>query len=112
MTVQLQYRLKEIIERTPGCRVMGIGLEGGLATFITKDPGDAVPEQKMWRLMKQTIEDLGYTPGVHVAIALDPAASAAPGRLQHRTSTARRPRPGRSGKSACTSSGATPMRKS
>ena len=75
MTVQLQYRLKEIIERTPGCRVMGIGLEGGLATFITKDPGDTVPEQKMWRLMKQTIEDLGYTPGVHVAVALDPAAS-------------------------------------
>jgi enolase len=75
MTVQLQYKLKEIIERTPGCRVMGIGLEGGLATFITKDPGDTVPEQKMWRLMKDTIEDLGYTPGVHVAIALDPAAS-------------------------------------
>ncbi|MFZ1947127.1 MAG: hypothetical protein WAW06_06240, partial [bacterium] len=75
MTVQLQYRLKEIIERTPGCRVMGIGLEGGLATFITKDPTDTVPEQKMWRLMKDTIEDLGYTPGVHVAVALDPAAS-------------------------------------
>ncbi len=75
MTVQIQYRLKEIIERTPGCRVMGIGLEGGLATFITKDPGDIVPEQKMWRLMKQTIEDLGYEPGVHVAVALDPAAS-------------------------------------
>lgn len=75
MTVQLQYKLKEIIERTPGCRVMGIGLEGGLATFITKDPGDSVPEQKMWRLMKDTIEALGYTPGVHVAVALDPAAS-------------------------------------
>jgi len=75
MTVQLQYKLKEIIERTPGCRVMGIGLEGGLATFITKDPGDVVPEQKMWRLMKQTIEELGYEPGVHVAVALDPAPS-------------------------------------
>ena len=75
MTVQLQYRLKEIIERTPGCRVMGIGLEGGLATFITKDPGDKVPEQKMWRLMKETIESLGYTPGTHVCVALDPAAS-------------------------------------
>ncbi|MFH1219917.1 MAG: hypothetical protein V1694_05640 [Candidatus Eisenbacteria bacterium] len=75
MTVELQYKLKEIIERTPGCRVMGIGLEGGLATFITKDPGDIVPEQKMWRLMKQTIEALGYAPGVHVAVALDPAAS-------------------------------------
>jgi enolase len=75
MTVQIQYRLKEIIERTPGCRVMGIGLEGGLATFITKDPGDIVPEQKMWRLMKQTIEALGYEPGVHVAVALDPAPS-------------------------------------
>ncbi|HVP58836.1 MAG TPA: hypothetical protein VMU02_12145, partial [bacterium] len=75
MTVELQYKLKEIIERTPGCRVMGIGLEGGLATFITKDPGDIVPEQKMWRLMKQTIESLGYEPGVHVAVALDPAPS-------------------------------------
>jgi len=75
MTVELQYKLKEIIERTPGCRVMGIGLEGGLATFITKDPGDIVPEQKMWRLMKQTIEALGYEPGVHVAVALDPAPS-------------------------------------
>jgi enolase len=29
----------------------------------------------MWRLMKQTIEELGYTPGTHVAVALDPAAS-------------------------------------
>lgn len=75
MTVELQNRLKQIIDRTPGCRVMGIGLEGGLATYITKDPGDKVPEQKMWRLMKQAIDELGYQPGIDVAIALDPAAS-------------------------------------
>ena len=31
LTVRLQNRLKEIIEKEEGCRVMGIGLEGGLA---------------------------------------------------------------------------------
>ena len=75
MTVKLQYRLKEIIESAPGAKVMGIGLEGGLAPYIDKEPGDLVPEQRMWRLMKQAILDCEYTPGVDVAIALDPAAS-------------------------------------
>jgi len=75
MTVSLQYRLKEIIESAPGAKVMGIGLEGGLAPYVDKEPQDRVPEQRMWRLMKQAILDCGYTPGVDVAIALDPAAS-------------------------------------
>jgi len=75
MTVKLQYRLKEVIESAPGAKVMGIGLEGGLAPYIDKDPQDKVPEQRMWRMMKQTILDCGYTPGVDVAIAMDPAAS-------------------------------------
>jgi len=76
MTVKLQYRLKEIIESAAGAKVMGIGLEGGLAPYVDKEPQDKVPEQRMWRMMKQTILDCGYTPGVDVAIALDPAASA------------------------------------
>ena len=75
MTVKLQNRLKEIIESAPGAKVMGIGLEGGLAPYIDKEAGDKVPEQRMWRMMKQTILDCGYTPGVDTAIALDPAAS-------------------------------------
>jgi len=75
MTVKLQYRLKEVIESAPQAKVMGIGLEGGLAPYIDKEPQDKVPEQRMWRMMKQTILDCGYTPGVDVAIALDPAAS-------------------------------------
>jgi len=75
MTVRLQYRLKEIIESAPGAKVMGIGLEGGLAPYVDKDPQDKVPEQRMWRMMKQAILDCGFTPGVDVAIALDPAAS-------------------------------------
>ena len=75
MTVKLQYRLKEIIESAPGAKVMGIGLEGGLAPYIDKEPGDRVPEQRMWRMMKQAILDCEYAPGVDVAIALDPAAS-------------------------------------
>jgi enolase len=75
MTVKLQYRLKEIIESAPGAKVMGIGLEGGLAPYVDKDPQDKVPEQRMWRLMRQAILDCGYVPGVDVAIALDPAAS-------------------------------------
>lgn len=75
MTVALQNRLKQIIEKTEGSRVMGIGLEGGLAAYITKDEGDVVPEQKMWRMMKQAIIDNGWVPGVDVAIAFDPAAS-------------------------------------
>jgi len=75
MTVALQTRLKEIIENAEGGRVMGIGLEGGIAPYITKDPADTVPEQRLWRMAKQTIIDCGYVPGVDVAIALDPAAS-------------------------------------
>ncbi len=75
MTVKLQYRLKEVLESAPGAKVMGIGLEGGLAPYIDKEPQDRVPEQRMWRLMKQAILDCEYVPGVDVAIALDPAAS-------------------------------------
>lgn len=75
MTVNLQGRLKEIIESAPGAKVMGIGLEGGLAPYIDKEPGDKVPEQRMWRMMKQAILDCEYVPGVDIAIALDPAAS-------------------------------------
>ncbi len=77
MTVDLQTRLMQIINKTPGCRVMGIGLEGGLATYITKDDTDKVPEQKLWRLMKRAIEDLEYNKEgkIDVAIAFDPAAS-------------------------------------
>ena len=75
MTVKLQYRLKEIIESAPGAKVMGIGLEGGLSPYIDKEPDDQVPEQRMWRMMRQAILDCGYAPGVDVAIALDPAAS-------------------------------------
>ncbi|UCG56068.1 MAG: hypothetical protein JSU70_14490 [Phycisphaerales bacterium] len=75
MTVKLQYRLKEIIESAPGAKVMGVGLEGGIAPYIDKEESDRVPEQRMWRLMKQAILDCEYVPGVDVAIALDPAAS-------------------------------------
>jgi len=75
MTVELQNRLKEIIEKNEGCRVIGIGLEGGLASYIREDDEDVVPELKLWRLMVQAIEECGYVPGEDVAIALDPAAS-------------------------------------
>ena len=75
MTVKLQYRLKEIIESAPGAKVMGVGLEGGIAPYIDKEPSDKVPEQRMWRMMRQAILDCEYVPGVDVAIALDPAAS-------------------------------------
>jgi len=75
MTVNLQNRLKEIIENAEGCRVMGIGLEGGLAPYVTKEEGDLVPEQRLWRMAKQAIIDCGYVPGADVALALDPAAS-------------------------------------
>jgi enolase len=75
MTVKLQYRLKEIIESAPGAKVMGVGLEGGIAPYVDKDPQDRVPEQRMWRFMKQAILDCEYVPGVDVAIALDPACS-------------------------------------
>ena len=75
MTVELQNRLKEIIEKNEGCRVIGIGLEGGLASYIREDDEDIVPELKLWRLMVQAVEECGYIPGEDVAIALDPAAS-------------------------------------
>jgi len=74
-TVKLQYRLKEIIESAPGAKVMGVGLEGGIAPYIDKEPQDRVPEQRMWRMMRQAILDCEYVPGVDVAVALDPAAS-------------------------------------
>jgi enolase len=74
MTVRLQTRLKEILEKAEGCRVMGIGLEGGLAPYV--DPGEYdLPELRLWAMMKQTIEECGYRPGLDVAIALDPALS-------------------------------------
>ncbi len=75
MTVKLQSRLKEIIESAPGAKVMGVGLEGGIAPYIDKEPQDRVPEQRMWRFMKQAILDCEYVPGQDVAIALDPACS-------------------------------------
>ncbi|MBW2523257.1 MAG: hypothetical protein JRI23_03740 [Deltaproteobacteria bacterium] len=74
MTVRLQTRLKEIIESEEGCRVMGIGLEGGLAPYIEK--GDfPLPEVRLWVMMKRAIVECGYVPGTDVAIALDPALS-------------------------------------
>ncbi|MCA9523675.1 MAG: hypothetical protein KC609_22030, partial [Myxococcales bacterium] len=74
LTVRLQNRLKEIIEKEEGCRVMGIGLEGGLAPYIEK--GDyPLPEVRLWAMMKRAIAECGQRPGVDVAIALDPAMS-------------------------------------
>ncbi len=75
MTVALQGRLKEIIDSSTGCRVMGVGMEGGLAAYISREPGDEVPELRLWRLMRSAIEDTGYAPGTDVAIAVDSAAS-------------------------------------
>ncbi|HEO71825.1 MAG TPA: hypothetical protein ENN80_11235 [Candidatus Hydrogenedentes bacterium] len=92
MTVALQSRLMQIIENAEGCRVMGIGLEGGLAPYITKEPQDRVPEQRLWRMAKQTILDCGYVPGVDVAIALDPAASELGDSLSRGVRAARRDR--------------------
>jgi len=74
MTVRLQNRLKEILEKAEGCRVMGIGLEGGLAPYIDRGEYE-LPELRLWVMMKQTIEECGFRPGVDVAIALDPALS-------------------------------------
>jgi enolase len=74
LTVRLQNRLKEIIESAEGCRVMGIGLEGGLAPYIEKGPYP-LPEVRLWAMMKQAIAECGCRPGVDVAIALDPAMS-------------------------------------
>jgi enolase len=74
MTVRLQNRLKEVIEKAEGCRVMGIGLEGGIAPYIERGTFP-LPEVRLWAMMKQTIEECGYRPGVDVAVALDPAMS-------------------------------------
>ena len=74
LTVRLQTRLKEIIESEEGCRVMGIGLEGGLAPYIEKG-SYPLPEVRLWALMKRAIAECGCRPGVDVAIALDPAMS-------------------------------------
>jgi enolase len=74
MTVRLQNRLKEILEKAEGCRVMGIGLEGGLAPYVDRGHYE-LPELRLWAMMKQTIEECGYRPGEDVAIALDPALS-------------------------------------
>lgn len=74
MTVRLQNRLKEILEKAEGCRVMGIGLEGGLAPYIDRGEYE-LPELRLWVMMKETIEQCGYRPGIDVAIALDPALS-------------------------------------
>lgn len=74
MTVRLQNRLKEIIEKAEGCRVMGIGLEGGIAPYIERG-SFPLPEVRLWAMMKRTIEECGYRPGIDVAIALDPAMS-------------------------------------
>jgi enolase/predicted secreted protein len=75
MTVELQTRFKEIIENAEGARVLGVGLEGGLAAYVIKQPEDLVPEQRLWRMAHQAIMDCGYTPGADVVLALDPAAS-------------------------------------
>lgn len=75
ITVRLQTRLRQIIEKASGARIMGIGLEGGLAPYIDKESSDAIPEQRMWRMAVQTIKDIGYVPGKDIALALDPALS-------------------------------------
>ncbi len=72
MTVKLQTRLQRIIENAEGCRVMGIGLEGGLAPYIRPEAGE-LPVQRLWRMMKQAIMECGYLPGDEVAIGLDGA---------------------------------------
>jgi enolase len=74
LTVRLQTRLKEIIESEEGCRVMGIGLEGGLAPYVEKG-SYPLPEMRLWVMMKRAIAECGCRPGVDVAIALDPAMS-------------------------------------
>lgn len=74
LTVRLQTRLKEIIESEEDCRVMGIGLEGGLAPYVEKG-SYPLPEVRLWVMMKRAIAECGCRPGVDVAIALDPAMS-------------------------------------
>ena len=74
LTVRLQTRLREIVESAEGCRVMGIGLEGGLAPYVEKG-SYPLPEVRLWAMMKRAIAECGCRPGVDVAIALDPAMS-------------------------------------
>jgi len=74
MTVRLQDRLKEIIEKEEGSRVMGLGYEGGLAPYVEKAQYP-LPEVRLWAMMKQTIEECGYQAGKQVAIGIDPAMS-------------------------------------
>jgi enolase len=75
MTVNLQTRLKEIIETAEGCAVKGTGTEGGIAPYVKKEAGDILPVQRLWRMQERAIRDCGYVPGKDVVIALDPAAS-------------------------------------
>ncbi|MFX1518925.1 MAG: hypothetical protein ACFFCD_03250 [Promethearchaeota archaeon] len=75
ITIALQTRLQQLIDSTEGCRVMGVGLEGGIAPYISKKPDDKIPSLTLWRMALTTIEQCGYRPGIDVAIALDPAAS-------------------------------------
>ncbi|MDD5347259.1 MAG: hypothetical protein PHT59_01450, partial [Candidatus Omnitrophica bacterium] len=75
ITVELQNRLMQIIEKAEGATVMGIGLEGGLATYIQKEKGDKIPERRLWRMAKQAIIDIGKIPGVDVVLGIDPADS-------------------------------------
>jgi enolase len=75
ITITLQTRLKEIIEKEEGARVMGIGLEGGLAPYVEKTPEDTIPEERLYRLAVQAIKDSGYRPGEDIVIAFDQAAS-------------------------------------
>jgi enolase len=75
MTVNLQTRLKEVIENEEGCTVKGVGTEGGIAAYVKKEKDDILPDQRLWRMQKQAIKDCGYIPGKDVAMALDPAAS-------------------------------------
>ncbi len=75
MTVNLQTRLKQIIETEEGCAVKGTGTEGGIAPYVKKEACDLLPVQRLWRMQKRAIKDCGYVPGKDVVIALDPAAS-------------------------------------
>jgi enolase len=75
MTIRLQTRLKEHVETMAGGKYEGVGLEGGLALVLEKDAGDAVPEQRLYRIMVEVIRECGFVPGRDVAIAIDPAAT-------------------------------------
>jgi len=76
MTKELQDTLKQIIDGTEGCRVMGTGLEGGIAAYIELEEGDVVPEQRLWRMMRQAMLVCEFEPWKDVAMAFDPAMNA------------------------------------